>query len=81
MAVGRGSLEHRLAVIRHMEENAVQIIARFLGRDREARLVDDRFQRFRRQFELRRQFAFGNDREIVARQRAQRESSTTCDDR
>src|SRR3546814_8320091 len=66
VAVGRGGLQNGLAVIRHMEINAVEIIARLFGRDGEARLVDDLLERFGGQFEAGRQVAFGDRREVVA---------------
>ena len=68
MAVGRRRLQHRLRIVADVQEDAVQIITRFLGRDREARLVDDLLERLCRQLEVGRQFALGDHREIVARQ-------------
>ena len=74
MAVGCGGLEHRLIFIRYMEENAVQIVARFFGRNRKTRLVDNFAQRRSRQFKAGRQLALGNDREIIAWQRCEIEA-------
>ena len=68
VTVGRCGLQR---IIGNVQEDAVQVITRFLGRNRKARLVDDLAQRRGGQFELRRQLAFGNHRKIVAWQRRQ----------
>src|SRR3546814_14557385 len=60
-----------------MQENAVQIIARFFRGDREARLVDDLDERSGGQFKTDRQITFRDHREIVARQGLQAEASAT----
>src|SRR3546814_1633943 len=64
-----------------MEEDAVEIIPRLFGRDREARLVNDLLERLGGQLERRRQFALGDDREIVPRQRREAEARAARDDR
>ncbi len=64
-----------------MQEDAVQIIARFLGRDRKARLVDDLLERLGGQLEAGRQLALGNHGEIVARERGELELGAPCHDR
>src|SRR3546814_18917260 len=81
MAVGCGGLEHRLRIVGDMEEDAVEIIPRLFGRDREARLVNDLLERLGGQLERRRQFALGDDREIVPRQRRAAEARAARDDR
>ncbi len=48
VAVGRSGLEHRLVVIGNVQEDAVQVVAGFLGRDRETRAVDQLGERTRR---------------------------------
>ncbi len=63
-----------------MDEDAVEIIARLFGRDREARLVDDLLERFGRQLELGRQIALGDHREIVLGERLQIEPRAARDD-
>src|SRR3546814_10487112 len=56
VAVGRGGLQHRTRrILGDVKEDAVQIIARFLGRNREARLVDDLNQLGDGQLEISRQ--------------------------
>src|SRR3546814_3121469 len=60
-----------------MQENAVQIIARFFRGDREARLVDDLDERSGGQFKTDRQITFRDHREIVARQGLQAEAGAT----
>src|SRR3546814_19541870 len=49
--------------------------------DREARLVKDLLERLGGQLERRRQFALGDDREIVPRQRREAEARAARDDR
>src|SRR3546814_7702081 len=61
MAVRRRCLQHRLRLVRHMQENAVQIIARFFRGDREARLVDDLDERSGGQFKTDRQITFRSE--------------------
>ena len=61
-------------VVDDVQEDAHQIIARLFARDGEARLVDDLAKRRRRKLEARRKLAFGNHREIVARQRREVEA-------
>ena len=73
VAVGRGGLSTG-CVVGDVEEDAVQIIARFFGRDGEAGLVDDLAERRGGQLEAGRQLALGDHREIVARQRRQVEA-------
>ena len=74
VAVGRRRLQHRLRLVRDVQVDAVQIVARLLGRDGEAGLVDDLAERRGRQLEAGRQIALGDHREIVARQRRQGEA-------
>ena len=71
MTVGCGSLQHRLVLILHVQENAIEIIARFLGRNREFGLVDNLDQRGGGQLKRGRQITFGNNREVIAGQRLQ----------
>ena len=89
-AVGRGDRDPREAVavgrrraqlvVDDVEEDAHQIIARLLGRDREARLLDDLAERRCGQLEARRQLALGDHREIVARERRKIEARAAGDD-
>ena len=58
-----------------MEENAVEIIARFFGRDRETSAIDQFCQSFRRQLKARRKIALDDHREIIARQSGQFEAA------
>ena len=76
MPVGCRRLQNGFCVICDVQENTVKIITRFLSRNRKARLVDDLDQRACRNFERCGQFAFGNSREIVARQCCKREAGT-----
>lgn len=73
--VGRRRLEDRLILVRDVEEDAVEVIARFLGRDGEPGAVDQFGDGARGQFETRRQIALDDHREIVARQGRQREAA------
>src|SRR3546814_13098711 len=58
-----------------MQEDTVEIVARFLGRDREACAVDHLRQRGRRDLEAGGQLALGNYRKIIARQGRQCEAA------
>ena len=80
VAVGRRRLQHRQRIVRHMQEDAVEVIARFLGGNREACLVDDLFERVRRKLEADGKLALGNDREIVTREGAERKARAPGDD-
>ena len=64
-----------------MPENAVQIVARFLGRDCKPCLVDDLLERGCRQLEFCRQLAFGDDREVIAREGLEIEAGAAGVDR
>jgi len=72
MAIGGGGAQF---LVRNVEENAVQVIAGFLGADRKAGAVDQLGQRGCGQFEAGRQVAFDDHREIVTRQGRQAEAA------
>ena len=77
MAVGRDSANHRhLVVLGRMQVDAVQVIARLLGRDRKPRAVDQAAQFGGRQCEMMRQLAGRHDRIILRRQAGEREGRT-----
>ena len=59
-----------------MQENTVEIITRFFGRNRKARLVDNLDQRACGNFERGGQFALCDRWEIFTRQRCEREART-----
>ncbi len=76
VAIGGGGFQQRFVFIGHVQENAVEVIARFLGRNREAGAVDQFRQHARGQFKTGRQVAFDDHREIITRQGRQLEVGT-----
>ena len=69
MAVGRDRAQHRFAVdVDGVEENAVEIVARLLGRDRELGVLDQPLELDRREREAVRELARGEIGEVGRRQ-------------
>jgi hypothetical protein len=66
VSVGRGRFQR---IVRDMQKDAHQIVARLFGRNREASLVDDLAKGRGRKLEAGGKIALRNYREVVARQR------------
>ena len=72
--VGRDAAQHRaVRPLGRVHVDAVQVVARLLGRDRELRLVEQPPQRRRRAREVRLVLRARHDREVLARQGRQAE--------
>ena len=75
MTIGRCGLQNGFGIVGNVQENAVEIITRFFGRNRKARFIDDLNQRACRDFKRGRQVTFGNRRKIFTWKGRERETS------
>ena len=82
MAVGRDRAQRRaLGAARGMEVDAIEVIARLFGRDRELGLVDQPLEVFGGKRELVRHVADGKIGKVALRQSLQREARASGADR
>ena len=76
VAIGRCGFQDGLIIIGNMQENAIEVIARFLGRDGKPRAVDQFGQKLCRQLETGGQIALYDHGKVITRKRRQLETAS-----